>query len=99
MRQRQDNVLDVRYEFLIDGGLKSRQNSGQDKKTKTRQDTVPKTVFVFCLLSYLCRSERGDMAGITELLVALNTKEAAVSTADLARELGGRITLHLGLRP
>jgi len=28
------------------------------------------------------------MAGITELLVALNTKEAAVSTADLARELG-----------
>ena len=39
------------------------------------------------------------MAGITEQLVALNTKEAAVSTADLARELGGRITLHLGLRP
>jgi hypothetical protein len=39
------------------------------------------------------------MATITQLLEALNTKAAAVSTADLARELGGRITLHLGLRP
>jgi len=38
VRQRQDNVLDVRYEFLIDGGLKSRQNSGQDKdKLSSRQ--------------------------------------------------------------